>query len=83
MPEKKKAPVFVPNYAEGYTFALLSALGYGVSPILIRLGLESKGIGFSMAGGLVSYTAATLLVCVILLAAGKWRHVCEVDRGCH
>ncbi|HEY4074745.1 MAG TPA: EamA family transporter [Herbaspirillum sp.] len=77
-PEKKKKPDFVPNYAEGYSFALLSAVGYGLSPILIRLGLGSRGPGFSMVGGLISYMAATLLVGVILLAAGKWRHVFEV-----
>ena len=33
---------FRPRYAEGYTFALLSATGYGLSPIFIRLGLESR-----------------------------------------
>ncbi|HEY4317610.1 MAG TPA: EamA family transporter [Herbaspirillum sp.] len=78
-PEKTKKQDFVPKYAEGYTFALLSAVGYGLSPILIRLGLESRGLGFSVIGGLISYSAATLLVAVILFVAGKWRHVCAVE----
>ena len=30
--------VFQPNYAEGYLFALLSSTGYGISPVLVRLG---------------------------------------------
>jgi uncharacterized membrane protein len=66
---------FEPNYAEGYLFSLLSAIGYGISPILIRIGLEHQGPGFSLVGGLISYAAAALAVGVMLLMAGKWQHV--------
>jgi uncharacterized membrane protein len=72
---------FKPRYAEGYLFALLSATGYGVSPILVRVGLENKGIGTSLAGGLVAYVAATGVMAVILTWPGNFRHALAVDRG--
>jgi uncharacterized membrane protein len=65
-PESGKA-VFVPHYAEGYLFALLSATGYGLSPILVRVGLDSKGLGASFAGGLVAYTAASCAMAVVMV----------------
>lgn len=74
-PKKEKVPDFEPNYAEGYLFALLSATGYGISPVLVRLALEHQGPGFSLVGGLISYTAAALAVGIMLLTAGQWRHV--------
>jgi drug/metabolite transporter (DMT)-like permease len=76
--EKPKA--FQPRYAEGYTFSLLSATGYGLSPILVRVGLENQGIGVSLAGGLVAYIAATAAFALVLLWPGQWRHVWAVDR---
>jgi uncharacterized membrane protein len=68
-------PAFKPRYLEGYAYALLSSTGYGLSPILVRLGLEHGGIPASAAGGLVSYSAATAVFAVILLWPGQWRHV--------
>lgn len=68
-------PPFKPRYLEGYAYALLSSTGYGLSPILVRLGLEHSGIPASAAGGLVSYGAATAVFAVILLWPGQWRHV--------
>lgn len=74
-PKRKKLPDFEPNYAEGYTFALLSATGYGISPVLVRMGLEHQGPGFSIAGGLISYTAAAMVVGVIILGGRQWGHI--------
>jgi drug/metabolite transporter (DMT)-like permease len=71
---------FEPKYAEGYLFALLSASGYGLSPILVRVGLEDKGIGVSLAGGLVAYVAATLAFALILMWPGQLRHVLSIKR---
>jgi uncharacterized membrane protein len=73
--EATKAPAFKPRYVEGYAFALLSSTGYGLSPILIRLGLENRDIPASVAGGLISYTAATLAFALVLLWPGQLRHV--------
>jgi uncharacterized membrane protein len=78
--DAEKPTAFEPKYAEGYTFSLLSAIGYGLSPILIRVGLENRGIGVSLAGGLVAYIAATALFALILFAGRQWRHVRSIDR---
>src|SRR5262249_39263311 len=58
----EKPEAFQPRYAEGYFFSLLSATGYGFSPILVRVGLEGKGLGASFAGGFVAYVAATVVM---------------------
>jgi drug/metabolite transporter (DMT)-like permease len=78
--DAEKPAAFQPKYAEGYLFSLLSATGYGLSPILVRVGLEHKGIGASMAGGLVAYTAATLAFAPVLLWPGQLRHALAVNR---
>ena len=72
--------LFEPKYAEGYFWGLMSATGYGASPILVSLGLESKGLGASLAAGLVSYLAATAAFALILLLPGQIRHVRTLDR---
>lgn len=68
-------PPFKANYAEGYLWGLLSAIGYGSSPILVTLGLQGKGLSGSLAGGAVSYVAATVVGALILLWPGQLRHV--------
>ena len=78
--DAEKPATFQPKYAEGYTFSLLSATGYGLSPVLIRIGLENQGIGVALAGGLVAYVAATALFALVLLWPGQWRHVWSTDR---
>ena len=72
------AEPFRPNYVEGTIFGLLSATGYGVSPIFVRLGLESAGPGTSLAAGLISYIAATLFLCCFLAWPGRIRHVLDL-----
>jgi uncharacterized membrane protein len=71
---------FEPKWAEGYAFALLSATGYGLSPILVRVGLEGKGLGASFAGGLVAYVAASAVMALILMWPGNLAHARAVDR---
>jgi drug/metabolite transporter (DMT)-like permease len=78
--DAEKPPAFEPKYAEGYTFSLLSAIGYGLSPVLVRMGLENRGIGVSLAGGLVAYIAATAVFSLTLLWPGQWKHVWSTDR---
>jgi uncharacterized membrane protein len=74
-------PPFKVNYAEGYLWSLLSAVGYGSSPILVALGLHSKGLAGSLAGGVVSYTAATIVAATMLLWPGQLRHVLSIRSG--
>jgi uncharacterized membrane protein len=77
-PAADAPPAFKPRYAEGYTFAVLSATGYGLSPIFIRLGLEDRGLAASLAGGLVSYVAATVVMAAVLLWPGHLRQALAV-----
>ena len=73
-------PIFVPNYIEGYTFAALSVTGYGISPLLVRTALEDVSVGTSLAGGLISYLAATLVIVAMWFIPGQFRHVTSVNR---
>jgi uncharacterized membrane protein len=79
--ERAGTALFSPTYAEGYLFAALSATGYGTSPVLVRLGLEHGDIRASIAGGLVSYAAATLAILCVLAATGSIRHALSVAPG--
>lgn len=74
-----KPAVFQPRYAEGIIFALLSATGYGVSPILIRIGLEDKGLAGAIPGGLISYAAGMAVMALFLLWPGQLRHAFSVQ----
>lgn len=58
-------PVFKPKLAQGYFFGILCCLCWGSSPILVRAGLE--GTGLALAGGVVSYGAATAAIALLLL----------------
>ena len=71
-PETAGETTFIPQYAEGYFYALLSAIGFGVSPILIGMAFEKKGIAIGIAGGFVSYLAATAALALTLLLPGRW-----------
>jgi uncharacterized membrane protein len=72
---------FKPEYVEGYIFALLSATGYGLSPVLVRLGVEHVGLQAGAAGGLISYGAATLAMVLVLAWPGQLRHTLAVPAG--
>lgn len=75
---ENKPPPFQPKYAEGILFGVLAATGYGSSPILIRIGLEGKGLAASLPGGLIAYIAATAVLALILLWPGRLRHALDV-----
>src|SRR5262249_23141930 len=79
--EGGRPPAFVVNYTEGAIFAMLAALAYGDSPILVRFGIGSGGLGVSLAAGLVSYCAATVVMLPALLWPGWLRQVFEADRS--
>lgn len=77
---KQKDLAFTPVYTEGVIFALLAALAYGASPVLVRFALETASWRASIAGGLVSYLAATLVTIVFVVLAGKTQHVREISK---
>ncbi len=68
------------DYVDGYFWGIVCALSFGTSPLLIRFGLEEKSIAESVAGGLVSYTAATVVIVLILMLPGKIAHMRGIDR---
>jgi len=70
---------FEPKIMEGYVYGILSCLAYGTSPILVRAGLE--GTGLALAGGVVSYGAATILVAVLLLWRPARHDAAGIDRA--
>jgi uncharacterized membrane protein len=74
-----KIKAFEPEYREGYFFALLSAVGFGISPIMVGMAFETKGVAVGVAGGLVSYVAATLFIGLPLLIPAQWRSFRSVD----
>lgn len=61
------AEPFRPNLTEGYLYAVLSSLGFGISPILIRMAFNVRNIAAGVAGGFISYVAATIVVILLLL----------------
>lgn len=73
------ATPFRPRYAEGFTFALLSALAYGVSPVFVRAALRGADPAVSMAGGFLSYAAAAVVIALLLLAPSARRQVFSIE----
>lgn len=71
---------FEPAYGEGYLFALLSAIGFGISPILIGMAFVNKGLAAGIAGGFISYLAATVAIALPLLLPGQWKSFRRIER---
>lgn len=71
--EMARTKRFQPRYGEGMFWAAMCAICYGTSPLLITLGLGTeRTIGAGVAGALISYLAAGLVV-VLFLALGRLR----------
>lgn len=71
---------FKPDYVKGFTFSILSTTGYGSSALFIRGALEGMSPGAALAGGVVSYTAATLVMILYLLRPGGIADAVSIDR---
>ncbi len=75
---------FKPKLLEGYGFAILCALAFGASPILIRsalLDIEDAGPSAGVVGGLIAYTAAFLILILYLLWPKHLRHALAMDHN--
>ena len=79
--KQSKGPEFTPNYPEGILWGLVCAFGYGVSPLMVQYGLAGGGMVDSVAGGLLSYGAATITVLAILALPGNTAHVRGMERS--
>ncbi len=72
---------FEPQFLPGMLWGAVGAFGYGTSPLFIALALRDGGtLADSVAGGLVSYVAATLVVALLLIFAGGRRYMASLDR---
>ncbi|MBD3677918.1 MAG: EamA family transporter [Rhodobacteraceae bacterium] len=77
-----KAKGFEPDYLSGTFWGAVCAFGYGTSPLLIAVGLGAEGdLADSVAGVLVSYVAASVVVAVLVLMAGGRSYMGGLDRA--
>ena len=75
----KREPAFKPRIAVGFFFALIAALTYGTSPIIVRQALQDIGALSGLAGGAVAYAAATVAVALGLVIPSLRRNVVGVS----
>lgn len=61
----------------GYSWAIVNALAFGTSPLFIREAIGDTGLG--VLGGAISYTAAGLLLCGVLLLPGQINSLRSID----
>ncbi len=73
-------PGFTPRIAEGYLFALLSAVGFGTSPVLVKAGLATAGSDASLVGGFVSCIAATVVTFLLLAIPSQLAEARRMNR---
>ncbi len=79
--EGKRGPsLFKPDYVGGTLWGTVGAIGYGTSPLLIRFGLEGGSVPDSIAGGLISYLAATVVIMLVLLIPANTREIARLER---
>lgn len=72
---------FNPAWGEGVFFAVVSALAYGTSPVLVRLGLDGGSVGRGAAAGLISYIAASGAVALLFMRPGSLADLRATGRG--
>jgi drug/metabolite transporter (DMT)-like permease len=77
---KSNEPTFRPRAAVGFAFALIAALAYGTSPIIVRGALQDIGALSGLVGGAIAYAAATAAVTLGLLIGSLRRNVLAVSR---
>jgi drug/metabolite transporter (DMT)-like permease len=62
-----ESPRFAPRYLAGFLFSFGAALGYGISPLMVRVAFENSPEKNVLAGGVIAYAAATAVCSVALL----------------
>jgi uncharacterized membrane protein len=72
---------FEPRYGEGLLWGVISSFAYGTSPLFIMKGLgPDGGLADSLAGGLISYAVATLVIAVMVAYSGGVNMMRGLDR---
>lgn len=78
---KKTKSGFEPRYGEGIFWGIISAFAYGASPLFIMKGLgPDGGLIDSIAGGLISYTSATVAILILVLFTGGFGFMRNLDQ---
>jgi drug/metabolite transporter (DMT)-like permease len=77
--KRLELPAFSPRIGAGFLFALIAALAYGTSPIIVRQTLQDVGLLSGLIGGAIAYAAATVVVAVGLLIPSLRRNVLQVS----
>jgi len=72
------AAEFKPRMLEGYAFATLAAICYGMSPVLLRYAGGGRGLDAVLAGGVISASSASVIILLLLAAPGHWREIRSV-----
>jgi drug/metabolite transporter (DMT)-like permease len=72
------AAEFKPRMLEGYCFAALSAICYGMSPVLLRFAGGGRGLDAVLAGGVISASTASIIILLLLAVPGHWREIRSV-----
>ncbi len=70
---------FTPLHLEGYLFAGLAAVCYGLTPVLVRYAGQGLGLRATLAGGVISTVTATIAIVLVLLWPGHWRETRAVN----
>ena len=74
-----KAHGFVIKQAEGYLFGTLTALMYGLSPVLVRSALTETNL--AIYGVFVSYSAASVLMLISLAIPGRLAAIQNLEKS--
>ncbi len=70
--------LFEPKIWVGYGCAVLAAIGYGISPVVVRAGLGETGLG--LLGGMIAYwTAFVTFWAISVIVPGQLRHIRQVS----
>jgi len=78
--KNNKTNTFVPNYPEGILYGIGSAIGFGSSAIFIRAALAGSGPTAGIAGGIISYSAAAIIMLIVIGHPRRLKHVTSMSR---
>ena len=70
---------FIPNYKEGIFFGICSAFGFGASPVFVRAAIGDLDFTLGVAGVTVSYSAAAIIILLILLNPTKRQEIMQTS----
>lgn len=79
-PESAVKILFQPRMWAGIGCALLAALGYGISPVIVRSAVDGTGLG--ILAGLIAYSSATLVFALFtVIIPGQIQHIRKTSRS--